>query len=153
VRNRSGVDRQAVVPPAQRGESPSLRCTRFASSHNDGTCLTTHQHLHKNSSLVASTLYDGRGPYTQHSKRPPRLAMTRERTWAALRVAILSGIPNVRIALFLQCPASVRDILVAAHSRRAREIPFAREDIPDSTLRCASSAPPPGPDVISNISL
>ncbi len=153
MHKRSGVARKAVVPPAQLCEGPSLRRTWSASLHNDGTWLTTHQHLHGGGSSVASALYDVRFTCGRHSKRSRRLAARRERNWVALGAAILSGIPNILIALFLQCSVSARDILPEVHSRRTREIPLAREDIPDSTLRCASSAPPPGPDVISNISL
>jgi hypothetical protein len=153
VRNRSEIARKVVVPPAQLCEGPSLRRTWSASSHYDGTWLTTHQHLHGSGGSVASALYDVRLTCSQHSKRSRRLARRRGRNWVALGAAILSGIPNIMIALFLHCSVSARDILPELHSRRTREIPLAREDIPGSTFRCASSAPPPGPDVISNISL
>lgn len=153
MRNRSGVARKAVIPPAQLSGGLSLRCTWPASPHKDVTWDTTNQQLHGSGSSVASALYDVRLTCNQHSKRSRRLATRRERNWVALGAAISSGIPNTMIALFLQCPVSARNILLAVHGRRTREIPLAREDIPDSTFRRANSAPPPGPDVISNISL
>jgi hypothetical protein len=153
VRNKSGVARKAVIPPAQLSGGLSLRCTWPASPHKDVTWDTTKQQLHDSGSSVASALYDVRLTCSQHSKRSSRLATRRERNWVALGAAISSGIPNIMIALFLQCPVAAQDILLAVHGRRTREIPLAREDIPDSILLCASSAPPPGPDVISNISL
>ena len=99
---------------------------------------------------VTTALYEARETCRLHLKRSEKLATARDGECAALRAAILSGIPNVRIALFVQCSVSARDTLPEFHSRRTREIPLAREDIPDSTLRCVNSAPPPGPDVISN---
>ena len=153
MRNRSGVARKAVIPPAQLSGGLSLRCTWPASPHKNVTWDITNQQLRGSGSSVASALYDVRLTCSQHSKRSRRLAPRRERNWVAPGAAISSGIPNIIIALFLQCSVSAQDVLLAIHSRCTREIPLAREDIPDSTFRCANSAPPPGPDVISNISL
>jgi hypothetical protein len=148
VRNRSGVARKPAVPSAEPGRSRPLWRALSACPHKDGTWLTTKQHLRRNSSPIARTLYDGRNTCRLHSWRALRLATARDGECRALRTAILSGIPNDRIALFLQCPVCALDILLSLHSRRATKIPLVREDIPDSNFRCATSAPPPGPDVI-----
>ena len=153
MHQRSGVSRKPVVSPVEPCRGGVLSRELSPSQRKQWAWVTTKVHFRLECGLVTSALYESRGTCSLHSKRSERLATARDGECAALRAAILSGIPNVRIALFLQCSVSARDILVAVHSRRAREIPLAREDIPDSTFRCANSALPPGPDGISNISL
>jgi hypothetical protein len=153
VHKRSGVPRKSAVSPVEPCRGGVLSRESSPSQHKHWAWVTTKVHFRLECGPVTSALYDVRLTCSQHSKRSRRLATRREHNWVVLGSAILSGIPNIMIALFLQCSASARDILPEVHSRRTREIPLAREDIPDSTFRCANSAPPPGPDVISNISL
>jgi hypothetical protein len=153
VHKRSEVLRKPIVSPVEPCRGGVLSRESSPSQHKHWAWVTTKVHFRLECGFVTSALYDVRLTCSLHSKRSERLATARDGECTALRAAILSGIPNVRIALFLQCPVSAQDILPEVHSRRTREIPLAREDIPDSTFRCANSAPPPGPDVISNISL
>jgi hypothetical protein len=153
VHKRSGVLRKPVVPPVEPSGGGVLSRELSPSQRKHWGWVTARVHFRRECGPVTSALYHARETSSLHSKRSERLATARDGECAALRAAILSGIPNARIALFLQCSVSARDILPEVHSRRTREIPFAREDIPDSTFRCANAAPPPGPDVISNISL
>lgn len=153
MHKRSGVPRKPVVSPAEPYRGKVLSRVLPASRRKDGTWLTAKQRFCRKCGPFASALYESRTTCGLQSKPSPRPLAARDGKCVALRAAILSGIPNVRIALFRRCPVSARDILLAAHGRRAREIPLARENIPDSTLHRASSAPPPGPDVISNFSL
>ena len=148
MHKRSGVSRKPVVSPVEPCKGGVLSRELSPSQRKHWAWVTTKVHFHLECGPVTSALYEARETCSLHSKRSERLATGRDGESAALRAAILSDIPNARIALFLQCPVSGRDILVAVHSRRARKIPLAREDIPDSTLLRASSAPPPGPDVI-----
>jgi hypothetical protein len=153
VHKRSGVPRKPVVSPVEPCRGGVLSRELSPSQRKHWVWVTTKVHFRLECGPVTSVLYEARETCSLHSKRFERLATARDGDCAALRAAILSGIPNVRIALFLQCSVSARDTLLEVHSRRTREIPLAREDIPDSTFRCASSARPPGPDVISDISL
>jgi len=153
VHKRSGVPRKPVVSPVEPCRGGVLSRELSPSQRKHWAWVTTKVHFHLESGRVTSALHEARQTCSLRSKRSERLATARDGECAALRAAILSGIPNARIALFLQCSVSARDILPEVHSRRTREIPLAREDIPDSTFRCANSAPPPGPDVIPNISL
>jgi len=152
VHKRSGVPRKPVVSPVEPCRGGVLSRELSPSQRKHWAWVTTKVHFHLECGAVTSALYEARQTCSLRSKRSEGLATARDRECAALRAAVLSGIPNVRIALFLQCYVSARDILPEIHSRRTREIPLAREDIPHSTFRCANSAPP-GPDVISNISL
>jgi hypothetical protein len=147
VHKRSGVPRKPIVSPVEPCRGGVLSRELSPSQRKHWAWVATKGHFRLEFGPVTSTLYEARETCSLHSKRSERLATARDRGCAALRAAILSGIPNIRIALFLQCSGSARDIL-PVHSRRTREIPLAREDIPDSTFRCANSAPPPGPDVI-----
>ena len=153
MHKRSGVPRESVVSPVEPCRGGVLSRESSPSRHKHWAWVTTKVHFRLECGPVTSALYDVRLTCSLHSKRSERLATARDGECAALRAAILSGIPNAKIALFLQCSVSARDILPEVHSRRTREIPLAREEIPDSTFRCANSAPPPGPDVIPNISL
>ena len=153
MHKRSGVPRKSVVSPVEPCRGGVLSRESSPSQHKHWAWVTTKVHFHLESRRVTSALHEARQTCSLHSKRSQRLATARDGECAALRAAILSGIPNAKIASFLQCPVSARDILPEVRSRRTREIPLAREDIPDSTFRCANSAPPPGPDVISTISL
>jgi hypothetical protein len=153
VHKRSGVSRKSVVSPVEPCKGGVLSRELSPSQRKQWAWVTTKVPFDLECGPVTSALYEARETCSLHSKRSERLATARDGECAALRAAILSGIPNAKSALFLQCPVSPRDILPEVHRRRTREIPLAREDIPDSTLRRASSAPPPGPDVISNISL
>jgi hypothetical protein len=153
VHKRSGVPRKPVVSPVEPCRGGVLLWEFSPCQRKHWAWVTTKVHFHLECGPVTSALYDVRLTCSQHSKRSRRLATRRERNWVALGAAILSGIPNIMIALFLQCSVSARDIPPEVHSRRTREIPLAREDIPDSTFRGTNSAPPPGPDVLSNISL
>jgi hypothetical protein len=150
VYKRSGVARKRVVPPAQLSKGQSLCRALSASPHKDGTWRTTKQHLHRDSSAVAGALYHGRGFCNLSRKWFRRLVTTRERKWAAFRAAILSGIPTITIPSFLQCPVSGPGLFLGARSRRLREMPLAREDLPHNISHLTSSTPPPGPDVIPN---
>jgi hypothetical protein len=149
VHNRSGAFRKAVVPPVQLSGGPSLRCTRPASSHNDGTWLTTNQHLHRHSGPVASALCDRLGTCSQHSKWPRRLVIARAPHWAPLPASILSGIPTINNRPFSQCPVSGLISGEGRRDRRPRQAPLAREDIPHNS-HLSRQTPPPGPDVIPN---
>lgn len=60
--------------------------------------------------------------------------MTRERSRAELFACILSGIPSITILSFLQCLVFKQGLFLGAPSRRFKEIPLAREDIPDNIL-------------------
>jgi hypothetical protein len=152
VHKRSGVSRKPVVSPVEPCGGGVLSRELSPSQRKHWVWLTTEGHFRLECGPFTSALYEARETCSLHSKRFERLATARDGECAALRAAILSGIPNIRIALF-QCSVAARNILPEVHSRRTREIPLAREDIPDSTPRCANSAPPPGPDVVSNISL
>lgn len=153
MHKRSGVPSKPVVSPAEPYRGEVLSRVLSASRRKDGTWLTAKQLFCRKCGPVASALYECRETFSLHSKRSRRLVTARDNECAALRAPILSGIPNVRIVLFRQCPVSARSILPAVHRRRACEIPLAREDIPDSIFHRARSAPPPGPDVIFNCGL
>jgi hypothetical protein len=68
--------------------------------------------------------------------------MVQERKWAALRASTLSGIPTIMIPLFLHCPVSAPGLFLGAHSRRLRQMPLAREDIPLISHITRSTTPP-----------
>jgi hypothetical protein len=153
VHNRSGVPRKTVVSPVEPCRGGVLSRELSPSQRKHWVWVTTKVHFRLQCGPLTSALYEARETCSLHSKRSERLATARDGECAALRAAFLSGIPNVRIALFLQRSVSAPDILPEVDSRRTREIPLAREDIPDSTFRCANSARPPGPDVISNFDL
>jgi hypothetical protein len=150
VHNRSGVSSKPVVSPVEPCRGGVLSRELSPPQRKHWAWMTKKVHFRLEWGPVTSALYEARETCRLPSKRSETLATARDGECAALRAAILSGIPNVRIALSVQCSVSDRGILREFHSRRTREIPLAREDIPESTLRCANSAPPPGPDVISN---
>ena len=150
---RSGVPRQPVVSAVEPCRGGVLSRELSPSQRKHWAWVTTKVHFHLESGRVTSALHEARQTCSLHSKRSQRLATARDGECAALPAAILSGIPNAKIALFLQCSVSARDIFPEVHSRRTREIPLAREDIRIRLFCCANSAPPPGPDVIANISL
>jgi len=75
--------------------------------------------------------------------------MARERNCRAFWTAILSGFPSIPTTSFSKCLVSGPIPFVCAPDRRPRQIPLAREDIPAFPHRM-STAPPPGPEVISN---
>ena len=132
-----------MIPPAEpcRGQWP--RHTLSVFPHENGTWPTTKLHLRRNSSPVASALYDGRGTCSLHSKRFRRLVMVQERKWAPLRASNLSGIPTIMIPLLLHCSVSAPGLFPGTHSRRPRQMPLAREDIPHIS-HITSSTPPVG---------
>ena len=126
MHKRSGVPRKSVVSPVEPCTGGVLSRESSPSQHKHWAWVTTKVHFRLECGLVTSALYESRDTCRLHSKRSERLATARDGECAALRAAILSGIPNVRIALFLQCSVSARDILVAVHSRRQRDSARAR---------------------------
>lgn len=60
--------------------------------------------------------------------------MTRNRSRAELLGSVLSGIPSITILSFLRRPIFNQGLFLGARSRHLREIPLAREDIPDNIL-------------------
>ena len=132
MHKRSGVARKAVVPPAESCRGQWVQRTLSVSTYKNGTWPTTKQHLHRDSTHVAVALYNPQGPCSLNSKQSRRQITTRERTWAALRASILSGIPTITVPSFSQRP--VGGLFLVTHSRRPGELPLAREDIPDDSF-------------------
>jgi hypothetical protein len=152
VRNRSGVTRKAVVPPAQPSGDPSLSSRWPGSLHKDGTWFATNQHLHRNSGPAANALHESQGRCSQHSKRSRRLVMAREANSVPLPASILSGIPTILTPRFSQCPISGLISGEGRRDRRPRQAPLAREDIPHNS-HLSRPTPPPGPEVVPNFDL
>lgn len=134
MHNRSGAARKTIVSPAEPNSGEVLSRLWSVSRRKAATCLASKQRFRRKCRPVSSCLYESRETCSPHSRRSLRLVTARDGGCAAFRAAILSGIPNVRIALFRQCPVSARDVLLATNSRRARGIPLAREDIPDKNF-------------------
>ena len=146
---RSGVVRKPVVQSAQTTRSQALKRGSSATLTKGGTWPSTKQRLRRGGNLVASAHYHNRANCRLSSKWPRRLVMARERNCRGLRVAILSGFPSIPTPSFSKCPVSGPIPFVGTPDRRPRQIPLAREDIPAFPHRM-STAPPPGPEVISN---
>ena len=145
---RSEAARKPIVSPAEpyRVEAPSSVLP--ASQRKDGTWQTRKQRFCRMYGPLASGFYESRTTCGLQSKPSRRPVAARNGKCVALRAAVLSGIPNIRIASFLHYPGLARDIPPPARSRRAREIPLAREDIPGqhSSLREFSTSAWPGSD-------
>jgi hypothetical protein len=141
-----------VVPPAQPSKGQSPRRTLSASPHKDEAWPTTKQHLRRQVNPVANVFHHSWRICSLRRKRSRRLAMRRERKWATLRASILSGIPTITIPSFLHCPVSGPGLFLGAHSRRPRQMPLAREDIPHIS-HLTRSTPPPGPDGDSQLQI
>ena len=152
MHKKSGADRKPVVQPARPRTGHALQRASSATLNKGKTWPTAKQHSRRNSSPIASVLYDGWANCSRGSVSPRRLVMVRDCDWGPLRQAILSGFPTIPTSSFSHRPISGPNPFVVAHRRRTGQIPLPRDDIPHIS-RLTSSMPPPGPEVIPNFGL
>ena len=146
MHTRSSVARTPIVPPAQ----PSVRQSasqRLSASAHDRTWPATKAFLRRQRNPVSSALCQLRVNCWLASIAPRRLIIVEDCDRLALSVFVLSGFPTSGNLFFSQCAISRRARFVTARSQRPRNIPLAREDIPDIS-HLTRSITPPGADVI-----